>query len=273
MTKIDSPSHPVVATGSVRARPLIGIPAPREQAQWRSWSREAHLLWTHYVDKLRHSGAVTVLLPVGTDPDLGYEEDEAAVVVSRLDGLLLAGGADVTPGLYGADPHPRSGPFDPARDAWEVALTRAALAADVPVLGICRGLQIANVALGGTLAQHLPDVIGSQEHQPVVGGFGNHRVTTEPGSWLQAAVGAELDVPTYHHQAVDVLCPGAAVTARAADGVIEAFEHLERSLIAVQWHPEVAESDDLFDHFVRLCSQGETPTLPRLELSSDQSSA
>lgn len=234
---------------------VIGIPAPIEQANWRWVAGKAHLLAAGYSTHLQHAGATVMVLPVpsviGDDLDL-----EAASIVAMLDGLVIAGGADVDPKHYGQDPVPEAGPFSPERDAWELALVRAAVAAGVPVFGTCRGHQLLNVVLGGTIIQHLPPhVDGSGAHQPFPQAFGEHAVQTVAGSWLRGAIGEELDVATFHHQAIDTLGAGLTVTATTEDGTVEGVEDLARGLIGVQWHPEMREHAGVFEHFVRLCEE------------------
>lgn len=235
-----------------RRRAVIGVPAPLEHATWRVWEGKAHLLSYGYTSHLRNAGASVVLLPV--TPDMGDNlAAEAAHLVSLLDGLVLAGGSDVDPERYGAPASPKSGPFDGPRDAWESALLRAAIVAEVPVFGICRGMQLMNAVLGGTLIQHLPPHVGSDVHNPTSTAFGDHPVRTIEGTWLRDAVGEHADVATYHHQAIDRLGEDLTVSATAEDGTIEGIEDLERGLVAVQWHPEARPHEGIFKSFVRLC--------------------
>ncbi|MDG4759518.1 gamma-glutamyl-gamma-aminobutyrate hydrolase family protein [Micromonospora sp. WMMD710] len=214
-------------------RPLIGISAYVEPADWAVWRGvPAVLVPQAYVRAVTAAGGRAVVLP----PD-----DQDADVVAVLDGLLLAGGADVGPGRYGQPPHPRT-EDRPDRDAGELTLLAAALAAGLPVLGVCRGMQLLAVAYGGALHQHLPDVVGHDEHRPAPGVYGDHAVRFAAGS-LAAAVLAGVDrVNSYHHQAV--ADPGRlSVTGWAADGVIEAVEDPALPFVlGVQWHPE-NESD------------------------------
>ncbi|NEE47789.1 gamma-glutamyl-gamma-aminobutyrate hydrolase family protein, partial [Streptomyces sp. SID8455] len=157
-------------------------------------------------------------------------------VVARVDGLVIAGGPDVEPARYGAERDPRTGPPAPARDAWELALIDAALSLGTPLLGICRGMQLLNVALGGTLVQHLDGHTGG------TGVFGSHPVKPVPGSRYAAAVPEESAVPAYHHQCVDELGRGLSVSAQADDGTVEAIETAgEPWVLGVQWHPEMGE--------------------------------
>lgn len=167
----------------------------------------------------------------------------AAAYVAEADGLLLTGGVDVDPGFYGAEPHPRLGLIDLPRDHFELALFRSAQDKGVPVLGVCRGHQLLNVALGGTLHQHLPALGKTVQHeQEDIGGTPFHGVTLEPGSVLAQAFGAErVRTNSYHHQAVDQPGRGLRVVGRSADGVIEALEASEGSFVlGVQWHPEMS---------------------------------
>jgi putative glutamine amidotransferase len=224
----------------VTGRPLIGVSTYLETAaRWGVWELEAALLPAGYPRLVQRAGGLAAMLP----PDL---PDHAAATVARLDGLVIAGGPDVDPARYGAGRDPRCGPPAPARDAWELALIRAALAADVPVLGICRGMQLLNVALGGTLVQHLDG------HAEVVGVFGGHPVKPVPGTRYAAAVPEETDVPTYHHQAVDRLGEGLVPSAHAADGTVEAVELPgPRYALGVQWHPEMGDDPRVMRSLVR----------------------
>lgn len=212
-------------------RPVIGISANLVRARWGPWDRPAALMAQTYLDLMTAAGCVPVLLP----PQAGIGE-----VAGRLDGLLLPGGGDLDPALYGAPRHTETGWLSPRRDEAEVALAAAALAAGLPVLGICRGLQVLNVVLGGTLHQHLPDVTGHRGHEPEPGVFGPQPVRLEPGSQIAKVVGTDTaTVPCHHHQAIDRIGTGLTVTARSADGVIEAAELAGHPFaVAVQWHAE-----------------------------------
>jgi gamma-glutamyl-gamma-aminobutyrate hydrolase PuuD len=186
----------------------------------------------------------------------GAQIDELAeVVLGGIDGLLLTGGPDIDPARYGAlrDVHTQAPRME--RDDWEIALTRAALARDLPVLCVCRGMQTLNVALGGTLIQHLPDLVGHDAHSPTPGIHGRHRVFTAPGTRVATSYGDNADVATYHHQAIDQLAPGLVATAWAEDRTIEAAELTGASwVVAVQWHPEVFNGSALFTDFVTVCA-------------------
>ncbi|WP_086729372.1 gamma-glutamyl-gamma-aminobutyrate hydrolase family protein [Streptomyces carpinensis] len=225
-------------------RPLIGISTYLETGtRWGVWELDAALLPAGYPRLVQRAGGLAAMLP----PDL---PERAAATVARLDGLVIAGGPDVEPERYGAEPDPRTGPPARARDTWELALIEAALSARVPLLGICRGMQLLNVALGGTLVQHLDG------HAEVVGVFGGHPVTPVPGTRYAAAVPEETSVPTYHHQAVDRLGEGLIASAHASDGTVEAIELPSAAhwVLGVQWHPEMGEDPRVMRDLVRAAS-------------------
>ncbi|MFC9509115.1 gamma-glutamyl-gamma-aminobutyrate hydrolase family protein [Streptomyces sp. NPDC057002] len=210
---------------------MIGVSTYLESgARWGVWELEAALLPAGYPRLVRRAGALAAMVP----PD---DPLHAADVVARLDGLVIAGGPDVEPVRYGAEREPRTGLPARERDAWELALIDAALAAGVPLLGICRGMQLLNVALGGTLVQHIDG------HAEQVGVFGGHTVKPVPGSLYGGVVPEETFVPTYHHQAVDRLGEGLVPSAYAADGTIEALELPTHPgwVLGVQWHPEMGD--------------------------------
>ncbi|MFD6033986.1 gamma-glutamyl-gamma-aminobutyrate hydrolase family protein [Streptomyces griseoincarnatus] len=213
-------------------RPLIGISTYAESGvRWGVWQLDAALLPAGYPRLVQRAGGLAAMLP----PDA---PEHAAAAVARLDGLVIAGGPDVEPVHYGAEPEPRTGPPARARDAWELALIRAALERGVPLLGICRGMQLLNVALGGTLVQHIDG------HAEVPGVFGRHPVKPVPGTRYAEAVPEETSVPTYHHQAADRLGTGLIPSAYAEDGTVEAVERPEGPwVVGVQWHPEMGEDE------------------------------
>ncbi|MEG8278533.1 gamma-glutamyl-gamma-aminobutyrate hydrolase family protein [Streptomyces sp. AHA2] len=212
------------------SRPLIGVSTYLEAgARWGVWELEAALLPVGYPRLVQRAGGLAAMLP----PD---DPERAAATVARLDGVVVAGGPDVEPVRYGAERDPRTGPPAPERDAWELALIDAALAAGVPLLGICRGMQLLNVALGGTLVQHIDG------HAEAVGVFGGHAVKPVPGSLYAGVVPEETFVPTYHHQAVGRLGEGLVPSAYAADGTVEAVELPSAPwVLGVQWHPEMGD--------------------------------
>ena len=209
-------------------RPLIGVSTYLEAgARWGVWELEAALLPAGYPRLVQRAGGLAAMLP----PDA---PEYAAATVARLDGLVVAGGPDVEPVHYGAALDPRTGPPARARDTWELALIRAALEAGVPLLGICRGMQLLNVALGGTLVQHIDG------HAEVPGVFGHHPVKPVPGTVYGDLAPEETSVPTFHHQAVDRLGEGLLASAHASDGTVEAVELPGPPwVLGVQWHPEM----------------------------------
>lgn len=216
-------------------RPLIAVTCYREQASWGVWHRPADLLGTGYADAVLDAGGAPVLLPPlpAAVPD----------ILAAVDGVVLAGGADLDPTRYGAQRHPSTGPSRPDRDAAELAVVAASVERELPVLAICRGMQVLNVALGGTLEQHLPDRLGTHPHQDGDGRFRQRTVRVEDGSRLASIVGRQLDVSCYHHQGVDRLGQGLSPVAWSEDGVLEAVELARPGFaIGVQSHPE--ESDD-----------------------------
>jgi putative glutamine amidotransferase len=227
-------------------RPLIGLTTYREHASWGVWSQGADLLPASYSHAIVAAGGIPVLLPPASD-----DPDAAAVVVERLDGLVISGGADVDPAQYGEDPHERTGTVRPDRDAWELSLLTSAAAANLPTLGVCRGMQVMAVAAGGTLVQHTPDVVGHDEHNPQPGVFGDIVVTTSDESTLHAILGPTVTVRCHHHQTVRSH-PGYVATAWAVDGSLEAMEaEGARFCLGVQWHPEAGRDQRLFDALVR----------------------
>ncbi len=216
--------------------PVIGVCAPIQPARWAVWDLPAAVVAANYLEAAWAEGARTLLIP----PDPAMVDDPGSVL-ARVDGLLLVGGADVAADRYGAAPHPDSEPPQHVRDEVEIALVRAAIAAGLPTLGICRGLQVINVALGGTLRQHLPDELGSDVHRRQLGQFvGNeHEVTLAPGSLAAVAAGSRAHrVVSHHHQAVGTLGDGLTATGFAEDGTIEALERPGAYVLGVQWHPE-----------------------------------
>jgi putative glutamine amidotransferase len=227
------------------ARPTIGICTPLERARWAAWDLDAFVLPRSYVDAVHRAGALALLL--APDPALAEDPDE---ILDRIDGLMLVGGADLDPRSYGAEAHPLTIGSVPERDAFEIALADRALARDLPVLGICRGMQVLNVARGGTLHQHLPEVVGHEEHRRVLGSFdgADHDVRLAAGSLAARAAGEERHATkSHHHQAVDRVGEGLVVTGWAEmDELPEAIELPgSRFALGVQWHPEADETSRL----------------------------
>jgi gamma-glutamyl-gamma-aminobutyrate hydrolase PuuD len=234
--------------------PLIGITTYVADTTWSSWERRSAVLPTSYFELVAAAGGRPMLLPPLSDAP-GGPATGAADVVRVLDGLVLTGGGDVDPTAYGEEPEPSVGGVNPVRDLSERALLSAALEKDLPVLAICRGLQVLNVELGGTLHQHLPDVIHSDTHCAAPRVFGEVSVTTTPGSRAAAVFGARPCVLCSHHQAIDRLGRGLEVTARSDDGVIEAVElPTARFVLGVQWHPEEGSDQRPFDALVTAAS-------------------
>ncbi|WP_410789847.1 gamma-glutamyl-gamma-aminobutyrate hydrolase family protein [Kribbella sp. C-35] len=232
------------ASSRLLRRPRIGITTYLERASWGIWNREAALVPQMYLDAVVAAGGVPLLLPpVGTDPS----------VLEILDGLVIAGGCDVDPGSYRATPHPETVDTRPGRDDHEAVLIRAALDRDLPLLAICRGLQMLNVTLGGTLHQHLPDVVAHDAHRPEPATFGAVEVKIEPSTLTARILGDRAEGSCYHHQALDIVAPGLKVTARAGDGTVEAAEVEGRDFaLGVQWHPEENPEDlRLFTALIR----------------------
>ncbi len=222
--------------------PRIGICTSLEPVRFGVWNELAAFSPYSYVQAVQRAGGVALLL--APDPRLTREPDE---LLDLLDGLVLAGGVDVDPATYGQAPHPATKGWVPERDAFELALAARALERDLPLLGICRGMQVLNIARGGTLLQHVPDVAGHDDHRRTAGTFdGNdHPVRLTPGSLAERAAGEEVHpTKSHHHQAIDRLGDGLTVTGWATmDELPEAVEDAGRRFaLGVQWHPEADEA-------------------------------
>ncbi|MGJ9404191.1 gamma-glutamyl-gamma-aminobutyrate hydrolase family protein [Arthrobacter sp. KK5.5] len=224
-------------------RPRIGLTTYWQEASWGVWNNTAAIVPGKYVTGVVAAGGTPVLLPpVGTDP----------AVLEVLDGLIVVGGADVDPANYGAAPHPLTR-SQTDRDRHDLELTRAALDSGVPLFAICRGAQILNVALGGTLHQHVPDLAAGSNYQPAPGVFGTVEFATLSGSLTAEVLGKRASAPCYHHQSIDSLAEGLRATAWASDGTIEAVECVSAVgwALGVQFHPEENPDDPrLFEAFV-----------------------
>jgi putative glutamine amidotransferase len=229
-----------VASNDSDRPPVVGLTTYLERAKQGVWDVRASFLPQQYFDAVTASGAAAVLLPPQPSP-----EPAAESVLEGVDGLILTGGLDVQPELYGAERHPLTDPARPDRDAWELALLRGARRRGIPVFGICRGLQLINVAFGGTLHQHLPDTLGTERYRVGGGVFADNTVQVDEATRLAGLVGAgEYGVHSYHHQGVDRLGARLTVTARTDDGLVQAFELPgDEYLVAVQWHPEENSAD------------------------------
>jgi putative glutamine amidotransferase len=224
------------------SRPTIGICAGVHRSQWGAWNVPADISPRQYVDAVQRAGGAAILLPV----DDGWTEDPAGAI-DLLDGLVLAGGVDVDPATYGEQPHEETVGIQAGRDACELALLACARERKMPVLGICRGMQLLNIAGGGTLVQHVPDVF-TGVHRVTPGSFegSEHPVALTPGSLIERIIGAErINLNSHHHQAVGRLGEGLTMTAVSAeDELPEAIESSsEPFVLGVQWHPE-ADPDD-----------------------------
>lgn len=241
---------------SPAASPLIGICAALETARWGPWDQPAALVPMNYIEHVQGAGGTAVL--IAPDPAL---VDDPGRVLDRLDGLLLVGGPDVDAARYGAEPHPLAEPPVPLRDAVELALAREAARRGLPTLGICRGIQVINVAAGGTLHQHLPDHLRNEEHRRAIGRFaGNeHDIHLDPGSRAAAVEGERPHpVASHHHQSVDRVGEGLVVTGRSQDGVVEALESPpgDAWLVGVQWHPEPDPDSRIIEALVEQARAG-----------------
>jgi putative glutamine amidotransferase len=224
-------------------RPVIGITSYAQDARWGVWHLPAALVPLAYVDAVERAGGRALVVPPA--------EDDIEQTLDALDGIVFSGGADVDPVHYGADAHPETDDPQTRRDAGELALLQAALERDMPTLAICRGFQLLNVARGGDLVQHLPEMTGNDAHKQVPGEFAVHPVEVRAGSRLEGIVGAASDVTSHHHQALGRVGEGLVESAWAADGTLEAVEDPSlRFAVGVQWHPEASEDAALFEALV-----------------------
>ncbi len=230
------------------ARPVIGITTYVTPAKWSYWDTEAALIPADYVYAVERAGGRALLVPPSED---GVEE-----TLQALDGLLFSGGSDLDPGLYDQEPHEETFGIHEARDRAELALLEAALERDMPVLAICRGSQVLNVARGGDLVQHLPEVVGDEKHKHTPGTFADHDVTLEDGTRLESLLGDRAPVKSHHHQGIGRVGKGLRVAAHAEDGTVEAVEDPDRRFaVGVLWHPEAGEDARLFEELVREAAQ------------------
>jgi putative glutamine amidotransferase len=239
-------------------RPIIGICAAIETAQWAAWEVLVNLSPRTYSLAVQRAGGLALILP--PDDVIAESPDE---LLDMLDGLILAGGSDIDPGSYGAKPGPETRNTRPERDRFEIALGTRALERDMPVLGICRGMQMLNVIQGGTLNQHLP---GLELHRHTPGVFTDHRVRLETGSLAERVVGSEhTEVKSAHHQGLEVLGEGVAASGYADDGVVEAIDLPGRSFaVGVLWHPEEDEQSRVVGALVEEARSRKPAAAPRL---------
>ena len=234
--------------------PIIGLTPALEEARWGPWEAAAHVLSRSYSDHVQRAGGIAVLLP----PDPRASEDPEPWL-DLVDGLILTGGADLDPDAYGAEPHPETKGTVPERDAFEIALARGAMERDLPLLGVCRGMQVMNVARGGTLIQHLPDDVGHEDHRRDMGSFDNadHDVRLADGSLARRVAGEAIhSTKSHHHQGVDRIGEGLEVTGWATiDDLPETIEDPAcRFALGVQWHPEVDPRSGVVRSFVDECA-------------------
>jgi putative glutamine amidotransferase len=221
------------------ARPVVGITTYVEEAAWSHWRARAALIPFAYVRAVERAGGRPLLVPPSVD---AVEE-----TLDALDGLVVSGGNDVDPSAYGASPHPETGGTRPERDRAELALLRAALARDMPVLAVCRGSQLLNVARGGDLVQHLPETVGHERHRETPGVFSEHGVEVAADTRLGSLVGDRAPVKSHHHQGFGRVGEGLREAAWADDGTLEALEDPGRRFaLGVLWHPEEDEDAPLF---------------------------
>jgi gamma-glutamyl-gamma-aminobutyrate hydrolase PuuD len=225
------------------ARPLIGITSYAEEVRWGPWTEDAAVVPLAYVRAVESAGGRPLLVPPAEE---GLDE-----TLNALDGVIFSGGADLDPGLYDAEPHPETDDPRGARDAAELRMLTAAIERDMPVLAICRGSQVLNVARGGDLVQHLPEAVGHDRHRHEPGAFSDHDVNFATDSRLGALVGERAPVKSHHHQGFGRIGKGLREVAWAEDGVVEGLEDPEkRFVVGVLWHPEEGDDFALFKALV-----------------------
>jgi len=226
------------------SRPVIGITTYVTPAKWSYWDVEAALVPATYVQSIERAGGRPVLVPPS--------EEAVEETLDALNGILFSGGSDLDPELYDQEPHDETFGVHPERDRAELHLLEAALARDMPVLAVCRGSQVLNVARGGDLVQHLPDVVGDEKHKHTPGTFADHDVTLKDGTRLATLLGDRAPVKSHHHQGFGRIGEGLRIAAHAEDGTIEAVEDPDRRFaLGVLWHPEAGEDLRLFEELVR----------------------
>jgi putative glutamine amidotransferase len=224
-------------------KPVVGITTYLTRARFESWEEDTALVPADYVRAIERAGGRALLVPPS---DEAVEE-----TLDALDGMIFSGGADLDPQLYGQEAHPETKGVVPERDRGELALLQAALARDMPVLAVCRGSQVLNVALGGDLVQHLPEVVGDEKHKHTPGEYADHDVTVEPETRLGSLLGDRAPVKSHHHQGFGRLGEGLREAAHAEDGTLEALEDPSRRFaLGVLWHPEAGEDGRLFEELV-----------------------
>jgi putative glutamine amidotransferase len=231
-------------------KPVIGLSTYREPAYWGVWDCLADVLHASYADAVIAAGGVPFLLPPGS-----ADKQDAVAAVGRIDGLLLTGGADIEPSRYANRVHPQTNNWRPLRDNWELALLEGAEQSLLPVLGVCRGMQLMAVAAGGSLHQHTPDQVGHNNHGPAPGEFGMLEISVECDSIVGRAVDETHRVACHHHQSV-ASHPGYLPVAWAMDGSVEAIEHTTHPYrVGVQWHPEASSDNGIVESFVQAAKE------------------
>ena len=229
-------------------KPVVGITSYAEEVTWGAWVEEAALVPLSYVRAIERAGGRPLVIP----PSEGAIEETLAV----LDGILFSGGSDLDPALYDAEAHPETQGVHEARDRAEMALLAAALERDMPVLAVCRGSQVLNVARGGDLVQHLPEVLGHEEHKHTPGEYSDHEVTLEPDTRVGGLLGERTPVKSHHHQGFGRIGEGLRTAGYAEDGTVEALEDpSKRFAVGVLWHPEEGEDMALFEALVEQAAQ------------------
>ncbi len=225
------------------SKPVVGITAYAETAKWGAWEVPTALIPLNYVQSVELAGGRPLLVPPSVD---AVEE-----TLDALDAIVFSGGSDLDPSLYGADAHPATNGIRPERDRGELALMEAALARDMPVLAICRGLEVLNVLRGGDIVQHLPESVGDERHRETVGVFSDHEVAVNPESRLGELLGERTPVKSHHHQGPGRVGDGLVETAWADDGSVEGLEDPSRAFaLGVLWHPEETQDAKLFGALV-----------------------
>jgi putative glutamine amidotransferase len=236
------------------SRPLIGVCAAVEPASFGVWKEEPTILLPlSYARAIHGAGGMMAMLP----PDRRASE-EPGELLERLDALILGGGADIDPEIHGGEPHPETVGTNPDRDRFEIALARGALERGIPLLGVCRGMQVLNVACGGTLDQHIPEHLGHDRHRPTPGSWAEHDVRLEPGSLAAEAAGTELlSVKSHHHQGLDRIPDSLTASAWATDDdTVEAIESGDGEFVlGVLWHPEEDPADHVIPALVETASR------------------
>jgi putative glutamine amidotransferase len=229
-------------------KPVIGITSYAEEVTWGAWVEEAALVPLSYVRAIERAGGRPLVIP----PSEGAIEETLSV----LDGILFSGGSDLDPALYDAEAHPETQGVHEARDRAEMALLGAALERDMPVLAVCRGSQVLNVARGGDLVQHLPEVLGHEEHKHTPGEYSDHDVTLKPDTCVGGILGDRAPVKSHHHQGFGRIGEGLREAGYAEDGTVEALEDpSKRFAVGVLWHPEEGEDMALFEALVEEAAQ------------------